>query len=302
MARQPSLKSLRLFLDVSRTLSFSETARSANLSQPALSRTIKLLEEDLGVALFDRNSRNVTLTASGAALVPIVERLTADFDLAFRELAQTFAGERGRVVVGALPSAAVELLPMAIARFQKQRPRVEIIIRENQMGSLMQNLQDRMLDFAVSIPPPIPGPIVFQPLFEDDCVLVCRLQDVASIPDPVPWSIFRKLPFIGMEPRSSVRMLTDFAFAKANIITPARFECGQLATVGGLISEGLGISLLPRSTLRLLAAGDKVTSRPLAAPRISRTIGICTLHGRTLVPAASAFLATLLGNATDQGF
>ena len=118
MARAPSMTSLRLFLQVARTCSFSETARAANLSQPALSRTIKLLEEDLGVRLFDRNSRNVMLTTAGAALVPIVERLTADFDLAFRELDQTFSGERGRVVVGALPSIAADFLPRAIANRQ----------------------------------------------------------------------------------------------------------------------------------------------------------------------------------------
>ena len=97
------MHSLRLFLQIARSLSFSETARIANLSQPALSRTIKLLEEDLAVRLFDRNSRNLRLTAAGAALLPTVERLTADFDLAFRELAQTFDGQRGRVIVGALP-------------------------------------------------------------------------------------------------------------------------------------------------------------------------------------------------------
>ena len=71
MARTPTLTSLRLFLQVAGSRSFSETARAANLSQPALSRTIKLLEEDLGVRLFDRNSRNVHLTSAGAARLVI---------------------------------------------------------------------------------------------------------------------------------------------------------------------------------------------------------------------------------------
>ena len=293
MARSPSLSSLRLFLQVARTLSFSETARSANLSQPALSRTIKLLEEDLGVRLFDRNSRNVNLTAAGSALLPTVERLTDDFDLAFRELTQTFAGERGRVVVGALPSAAADILPAAIARFLKRRPHVEIIVRENLTGGLVQNLHERILDFAISTPPDS-SEIEFTPLFEDDCVLVCRPSEMEVIPDPAPWSIFRELPFVGMEHRSSVRMLTDTAFARADIITPVHFECAQLATVGGLISEGLGISLLPRSTLRLLAAGGNVAWRTMAPPHISRTIGVCRMRGRTLAPAAEAFLSTLV--------
>jgi len=102
MRRPPSLTSLRLFMQVAHHRSFSEAGRVANISQPALSRTIKLLEEELGVRLLDRNSRNVTLTTAGEALLPVVERLTADFDGAFHELAETFSGARGRVVVGVL--------------------------------------------------------------------------------------------------------------------------------------------------------------------------------------------------------
>lgn len=294
MARAPSLTSLRLFLHVAGSRSFSETARSANLSQPALSRTIKLLEEDLGVRLFDRNSRNVHLTAAGAALMPIVERLTGDFDLAFRELTQTFQGQRGRVVVGALPSVAAELLPTAIARFRRTHPQVEIIVRENLTGGLYQSLHDRLVDFAVSTPPTTADGIDFEPLFEDDCILVHRPEDAGAIPDPAPWSVFRELPFIGMEPRSSVRMLTDAAFAKADISVPALYECAQVATVGGLVCAGLGISLLPRSTLPLLGSGGAIAWRTMRPPRVTRTIGVSRVQGRTLAPAAEALLAELV--------
>lgn len=290
MSRTPSLPSLRLFLQVARSLSFSETARMANLSQPALSRTIKLLEEDLGVRLFDRNSRNVRLSSAGAALLPTVERLTGDFDQAFRELKQTFEGQRGRVVVGALPSVAANLLPRVIARFRQSHPHVEIILRENLTSGLYQSLQDRMIDFAISIEPNAQAEIDFMPMLEDACVLVCHARDAGAIPDPAPWSVFRDMPFIGMEPRSSVRMLTDAAFARADIVTPALFECSQLATVGGLIAAGLGISLLPQSTLPLLANNADIAWRAMQPPLASRRIGVSRMAGRTLSPAAQAFL------------
>ena len=287
------MTSLRLFLKVARLLSFSDAARAANLSQPALSRTIKLLEGELGVRLFDRNSRNVALTDAGAALVPTVERLSQDFDLAFRELALMFAGEKGRVVVGALPSVAATLLPPVIARFRRERPQVEVIVKESLTGSLSQNLHDRLLDFAISIPPAPGIDIEFDPLFRDECVLVGRQSDLEHVTDPAPWAIFGELPFIGMESRSSVRMLTDSAFAKADLIVPALYECSQLATVGGLIAEGLGLSLLPRSTLTLLSRGGCIVARSLQEPRVERTIGICSLKARSLPPAATAFRSVL---------
>jgi LysR family carnitine catabolism transcriptional activator len=297
MQRTPSLSSLRLFLQVANSLSFSETARQANLSQPALSRTIRLLEEDLGVRLFDRNSRNVALTPAGAALLPTVERLTADFDQAFRELNQTFQGIKGRVLVGALPSMSANLLPKVIAKFRETRPQVEVIIRENLSEGLLQNLQERMIDFAISTPPVGVAGIEFQPLIEDDCVLVCRPEDLDGIPDPAPWSIFADRPSIGMESRSSVRVMTDAAFARAGVNVTRRYECTLLATAGGCINAGIGIALMPRSTLPLLSVGGSIAWRSMEPPKVSRKIGICRMSGRTLSPAAAGFIAAVVERA-----
>lgn len=299
MPRTPSLTSLRLFLQVAQSLSFSETARQANLSQPALSRTIKLLEDDLGVRLFDRNSRNVALTPAGAALQPTVERLTADFDQAFREIQQTFQGMKGRVFVGALPSMSANLLPRVIAEFRKERPHVEVMIRENPSQGLVQSLQDRMIDFAISTPPPPGSGIDFEPLFHDECVLVCREEDLEDIPDPAPWSIFGERPFIGMEARSSVRALTDAAFARAGVEIASLYECSLLATAGGCISAGIGISLMPRLTLPLLAVGGTIASRQMEPPHVSRRIGLCRIGNRTLSPAASSFLDRVAERVID---
>jgi len=301
MRRTPSLSSLRLFMQVAHTSSFSETARHANVSQPALSRTIKLLEEELAVRLFDRNSRNVALTAAGAALLPTVERLTGDFDLAFQELQQTFAGQRGRVIVGALPSAAAHILPTIIAGFRDTHPQVDIVLRDNLSGALYQQMLDRLIDFAITTPPGTEAGFRFDPLVDDECVLVCRARDITSGSKPVPWSIFAEEPFIAMEPRSSVRLLTDTAFAKADLVVKPLYECAQLATVGGLISAGLGITLLPLSTLPMLGIGGEIVWRTMASPHISRTIGVARLENRTLSPAATAFLAAVMtAKATDK--
>ena len=114
---------------------------------------------------------------------------------------------KGRVFVGALPSMSANLLPKVIAEFRKTRPKVEVIIRENLSEGLLQSLQERMIDFALTTPPDaLPG-IEFEPLIEDDCVLVCRPDDLAEIPAPAPWTIFAERPVISMESRSSVRVI-----------------------------------------------------------------------------------------------
>lgn len=299
MYRTPSLSSLRLFLQVAHSLSFSETARNANLSQPALSRTIQLLEQDLGVKLFDRNSRNVALTPAGTALLPTVERLITDFDQAFRELNQTFQGLKGRVCVGALPSMSANLLPRVIAQFREMRPQVEIVVRENLSDGLLKSLQERMIDFAITTAPTGVDGIEFMPLIDDECVLVCRASDLADFPDPAPWSIFGERPSVSMEQGSSVRVMTDAAFARAGVNALRGYECSLLATAGGFINAGIGIALLPRSTLPLLAVGGDVAWRAMELPIASRQIGICRLSNRTLSPAALTF-ADAVAAACDR--
>ncbi len=287
MRRAPSMSSLRLFMQVAYNRSFSETGRLTNVSQPALSRTIRLLEEQLGTRLFDRDSRNVRLTSAGEALLPIVERLAADFDHAFSELAQNFAGERGRVVVGALPSVAAGDLPLAIAAFLQSHPKVEVIVRDQLSGNLYQQMQERQVDLAITTPPSADG-FHFDPLFDDRLVLVVPANGALDVPEPATWQIFAQHDFIAMAPRSSVRELTDAAMNKADVAVRGLYECTQLATVGAMIAAGLGITALPESTLGMLKR-DRIAARPLEAPVIERTIGIAHPLARTLAPAVEAF-------------
>lgn len=275
--------------------SFSEAGRIANVSQPALSRTIRILEQELGTRLFDRDSRNVRLTSAGEALLPTVERLTADFDHAFLELARDFAGERGRVVVGALPSVAAGMLPYAIATFRESNPQVEIILRDQLSGTLYQQMQDRQIDLAVTTPPD-EGLFEFEPLVQDAMMLVVPALGPLDTGKSARWSIFVDHPFIAMAPRSSVRELTDAAMTKADVSVRGLYECTQLATVGALIHAGLGITALPQSTIGMLNAGH-VAARALVDPVVHRSIGLAHLAGRTLPPAAEAFRRHLLNHA-----
>jgi len=287
MKRKPSLATLRVFMRVAQAGSFSEAARVMNTSQPALSRTIRLLEEDLDVRLFDRDTRNMRLTASGAALLPIVERLAADFDQALLEVENAFSGMQGRVVVGALPSVAADLLPDLILSFRQAYPLVDIVIRDSLSGALYQQMQERQVDFSIITPPDLEKGFVFEHLFWDPCVMVCRSDD-APADASVPWDVFDARPFIAMAPRSSVRLMTDVAMAKAGVSPRPLFECSQLSTLGSLITKGLGASAVPLSTMRLLNSPD-ISYRRLHDPVIRRSIGLAWIENRTLPPAAIAF-------------
>lgn len=284
MKRAPSIATLRLFIQIAKTSSFSETARAAAVSQPALSRTIRLLEDDLGVRLFDRDTRNVRLTSAGETLLPAVERLVRDFEETFSELEQSFSGERGHVSIGALPSVAAKMLPSALADFCATYPQIELTIHEGLSGNLYQQMLDRQIDLAIITPPDRADLFEFAPMLDDECVLVSRVGDLPQRRTPYLWTIFQEQPFIAMAPHSSVRRMTDMALAQAKVNAKPRFECAQLATVGGFIVAGLGISALPRSTLPLLTQAE-IAMHTLSDPLISRQIGLAKPHQRSLSPA-----------------
>jgi LysR family carnitine catabolism transcriptional activator len=302
--RHPKLSSLQLFMRVAQAGGFSEAARLLHTSQPALSRSIRLLEEQLGVRLFDRDTRNMRLTTSGATLLPIVERLTSDFDQALAEVQESFSGRRGTVAIGALPSVAASLLPGSIATFQQSHPLVDIQIRDHLSGSLYQQMVERQVDFAITTPAEDRDEFVYVALGEDPCVLVCCAGDELDQPGPASWSVFAHRPFIAMAARSSVRLLTDTGLAKADVVVKPLFECSQMSTIGALIAAGLGVSALPLSSIPLMHQANVIT-RPLVAPRIERTIGVAHLRQRSLSPTAAAFRTHLIAqfkNTRPIGF
>jgi LysR family carnitine catabolism transcriptional activator len=295
MPRRPSLNSLRLFMQIAYNRSFSETGRIANVSQPALSRTIRILEEELGVRLFDRNSRNVSLTSAGEALLPIVERLTADFDHAFSELSLTFSGDRGRVVIGTLPSIAASILPPIIASFLALHPQVEIILNDNLSATIYQQMHDRQIDLAIAGAPP-DDEIRFDPVMEDTMLFVGPEDSSQELGATVEWSVFATKPFIAMAQRSSVRGLTDRGLQQAGITVTPHFECTQLATVAALIEAGLGVTALPKSTIPMIAS-RRIVTRPLTGQSIELRLGIAYDANRTMAPAADAFRRHFLAEA-----
>jgi LysR family transcriptional regulator, carnitine catabolism transcriptional activator len=287
---------LAAFLHVARTGSFSEAATLQGVSQPALSRTIRIMEGVVGRRLFDRTTRSVELTPTGRELRPIAERMVAEFDGAFGELAQFIEGRRGRIIVAALPSVCAVLLPGAIARFQASHPAVDFLIQDGLAGTVVDAIMEGRADIGLAVRPPPAEKLAYRPLLADEFGLVCRSDDGLARYVSVPWPVFETRPFIAMNPASSVRAMTDAAFLQVGLAIRPLYECAFLGTTGNLVGAGLGITALPRLTLRLVSAPGLVW-RPLVQPSLQRSLGVLTQVGRSLSPAASQFLVALAAEA-----
>jgi DNA-binding transcriptional LysR family regulator len=287
-----SIQQLQAFAEVATHCNFRAAAVALNVSQPALSRTIRMAEEALGTRLFDRDTRRVALTPAGRELRPIAQRILAEFQGAFSDLAGFLAGRSGQVAVGALPSIGVSVLPALIASFQAEHPQVGFTMVEAPAAPLLQALDEGRVDVAVTVRPEPDARLRFQHVLDDPFVLLCRRDDPLARQRSATWRAFAGRPFLAAFPQSSIRPVTDAVFLQQGLQVHAPLTYPSIAAAGALVQAGLGITALPRLALRLVASGD-LAAVPLQRPAMHRNIGLVTRIGRTLSPVAHAFVPML---------
>lgn len=287
-----SLRQLQIFRAVAELGSFSAAAERLHLSQPALSAAVRKLEDGLSARLFDRTTRQVMLTAEGEELKRLASRLIDEFEAVAVDLQDYLAQRRGRVVVAALPSLAAVSLPPVIARFKADFPGVEVTIRDTLHNEIQDLVESGAADFGLTVAPDKTRNLQFHPLFVDRFVMICRRDHKLAGKRVVTWSDLIRHPVITMARTSSVRQHIDQACAAAGIEAKAQYDPEHLATVGALVSQGLGVAALPSLTTPLLRFAD-LAEVPIVKPVVERTMGLVQRRGRTPSVAASSFIATI---------
>lgn len=295
-----TLPQLSTFLKLAELGSFRDAALALGISQPALSRTIQLIEGRVGARLFDRDTRSVTLTPVGLELRPLAERIIANYDDTFAEIDEFISGRRGRVRIAAFPTIAAALLPPAIAHFQAAHPAVRVDIWEDVASPIHRALIDGHADLGLATPPSPSPQLNFKLLLNDELVLLCRADDPLAAQEVCDWTAFERRPFIAMSAESGLRAMIEGAFAQAGVAVQPLYNCKQVTTVGSLVGASLGVSALPRSALSLLS-WPELTSRPLVGPSVFRQIGVIS-PVRSLPPSSLLFMRELEQQARQLSF
>src|SRR5208337_617021 len=144
------LRHLRYFVAVGEALSFTKAAAQLRVAQPALSRRVQDLEDEIGVDLLKRSPRGVTLTAEGKLFVEEVRDLLKRADESVNKVRALARGEYGELHLGYSPSPTIELLPPALAAFQKAVPGVKVLLHDMSGGEIVEGLRSGILHFAVT--------------------------------------------------------------------------------------------------------------------------------------------------------
>jgi DNA-binding transcriptional LysR family regulator len=289
-----NLRHLQAFVTVARLSSFTRAAKILHLSQPALTKQVRQLERVLGIRLFDRDTRTVTLTRIGAELNPVIADLLRDIEgVVFnsRELARK---GRGIIRVAALPSLCSTILPRAIARFREHYSGVSVVLRDAVAQRVVGMVKAEEVDFGVGSAPAGDADIRFTALLSDRMVVALPLRHPLRKCKSVKLNQLARVPLVLMTADSSVRKLVDGAFASiGQLVTPA-YEAAYMSTAAGMVKAGLGATILPSSAIQMGELAGLAT-RPISHPAITRELGVLEKSARSLSPAAESFLRILKG-------
>lgn len=287
-----TLRQLAAYVAVARAASFTAAAAQLRVSQSTLSRAVADLERVLGVRLLERDTRNVQLTAAGAETLRVAEQIVNAHESGMKELRRYLLGESGVVAVATLPSVAAVLLPRLISEFRRRRPGVTVRIMDGLERAVLGRVLSGDADFAITTVGAQQGRLEHRPLIRDRFHAVLPEGHPLAEREEVAWEDLAAEPFLAVGPESSVRRLTDAAFAQAGTGATLAAEASNVATVGGLVAAGLGVSAMPALVLPLLGPG-RVVHRPLAAPVVERRLDVVVRARGTLPAAAAAFLDLL---------
>ncbi|MDR0279103.1 MAG: LysR family transcriptional regulator [Paucimonas sp.] len=287
------LQDLRSFVKIAELGSFHEAAEALHLSQPALSRRIKKLEEGLGTPLLERTTRRVGLTSVGRDFLPKARRLLDDFEdsiLSIRELAER---QSGQVTLACIPTAAFYFLPSVIGVYNDQYPKIRIRLLDLSANDGLEAVLRGEADFGINMMSGQHPDIEFVPLVKEHFVLACRRDHELAKRSSVTWSELVDYRLIGVGRLSGNRIILDHALSGLNIRPKWFYEVQHLSTSLGMVEAGLGVSAMP-SLAMPSADHPTLVSVPLEEPQVSRTLGLVYRRGASLSPAAEKFVSILL--------
>ena len=262
---------------MARAGSFSRAASELYIAQPALSRQIAKLEEEIGVPLLIRHGRGVRLTAAGARLLERAEMITHMVNETGEQVRASADEEGGHLAVGLPPTIGALIGADLIKDFRARWPRVTLHLREGLSSSLQEWVLDKRVDLAVVYNQPLLDAFDVRPFFSEPMILIgpagaparkrsYHIRDLADIPLILPG-----LPH-------SNRRLVEQAAIQHGVRLRVEIEVDSVALTKQLVKAGLGYSILTHVAIKDEVARGEVVAYDIERPSIRSTVAITTLR------------------------
>lgn len=265
------LRHLTAFTAVAEELHFGRAAKRLQMAQPPLSQQIRQLEKELGVQLFERNTRSVRLTSAGESFLEPVRTVLADLDTAVRAAKAAGRGEFGRVTIGFAGASSHETLPRLTRAVRAAHPAIELVMKGQTYANVaLDRVADGSLDLGfVRLPVTQPG-VAHRVIDEEELLCALPSDHHLATRDKIPIGILAEEPFVSFPANagSTVRDAMVETCEAAGFNPRVVQEAPDSYTILALVAAGVGVTLTVSSVRHIQQTG--LVYRPLAGEPIRR--------------------------------
>ncbi|GAY75862.1 LysR family transcriptional regulator [Sporolactobacillus inulinus] len=277
---------IEYFQKVAQLQHMTQAAEDLSISQPALSRSIARLEEELGIPLFERQGRSIILNQYGKVLLKHVNRILKEIDDTKKEIQSLLDPEYGEVSLGFLHTLGVNMIPNILRTFQKEHANIKIKLYQNNNVSLLKQLQAGEIDLCLVHHSYEDPHIQWEKLWDEELFLMVSASHPLARRESITLDELQSEPMIVLKEGFELRKIADKLCRKANFTPNITFEGEEVTTLAGLVAAGLGAALMP--DLKDIDH-SKVAKIHVRWPSCSRQIGLSWYEDRPLSPAAAHF-------------
>lgn len=283
------IRQIQYFMEVAKREHVTEAAASLHVAQSAVSRQIFNLEAELGVDLFFREGRNVRLTPIGKIFLGYMQEAMNVMENAKREVDEYLDPEKGTIRIGFPSSLAAYTLPTAISAFRKSYPEVKYQLHQGAYHQLIEGVIKGEIDMALLGPVPkgekkVKGNI----LFTEKIVALLPIRHHHADKKALKLSQLREDSFVLFPKGYILREIIVNACQQQGFHPNVAFEGEDIDAIKGLVSAGLGLTLIPEITL-IDSLPRQTVKIPVIDPQVTRTVGVIIPTDREMLPTAKLF-------------
>ncbi|MCY1502939.1 HTH-type transcriptional regulator CynR [compost metagenome] len=277
---------LKTLIHVAELGSLSKAADRLHIAQPALSRQIRQLEQELGTYLFERHGRGMVITDIGREVVAHASRILEEMESIRTAAVGGRSSYRGSVTIGTTPTVAEIVTVPLVRRIRDAHPHLAIRFSSAFSGYLLDWLQRGDLDLAVSYDPQPLHTLRIQPVMMENLVLVGPPDAGLSLDTPVRFASLQDRQVVIPSTRHGLRTILDECARQAGIRLSCTVEADSFGAMIDLVRNGFGLTILPQAPIYAQVQSGTLTAAPLIDPQPLRKLVLVYPADRRVSPAA----------------
>lgn len=283
---------INYFQMVAKTQHITQAAEQLAISQPALSRSIAKLEDELGVKLFNRKGRNIYLNRYGEMFLNRVEQAIKQIEVGKQEILQDIHPESGTINLAFLPSLGMSFVPDILSTYRSKFPNVKFLLHQASNQEIFSQVKSGKVDLALFTLLEADDELIWEQLITEELFLIVSKNHWLAEYDEVDLKMIENEPFISFREGYGLRTILQNFCLEAGLTPDIVFEGEDIGTVSGLVSANLGVSIVPN--IEALKK-TKVKMIHVKNPICNRKIGIAHLKDGYLSPVSRNFIQYVQG-------